>query len=86
MLRLWFKGLRKTVKRLLTNTLPQCSACNRQGITAKEAIEIIRDSGGYSFAAHLHLMRRDDDNLKAYIKEFKDYGLDGIEAYYTDYR
>ena len=44
-----------------------------------------QDSGGYSFAAHLHLMRRDDENLRAYIKELKGYGLDGIEGYYTDY-
>ncbi|HPU67075.1 MAG TPA: PHP domain-containing protein [Clostridiales bacterium] len=81
------KGYCKTVKEAFDEYLAtgKPAFCNRQGITAKEAIEIIRDSGGYSFAAHLHLMRRDDDNLKAYIKELKDYGLDGIEAYYTDY-
>ncbi|MGI6772558.1 MAG: PHP domain-containing protein [Clostridiales bacterium] len=81
------KGYSETVKEAFDNYLAtgKPAFCGRQGITAKEAIEIIRDSGGYSFAAHLHLMRRDDENLRAYIKELKGYGLDGIEGYYTDY-
>ena len=40
---------------------------------------------GKAFAAHLHLMKRDDDDLFEFIKSLKSAGLDGIEGFYTEY-
>jgi len=58
---------------------------NRQALTAKEAITLIREAGGIAVAAHLHLIKKPDDELKEYLKELVSYGLDGVEGYYTDY-
>ncbi len=57
----------------------------KQYLDAKSAIEIIKKSGGKAFAAHLHLNKKDDDDLFEFLKQLKGYGLDGIEGYYTDY-
>lgn len=63
----------------------QYAYCEKQRLTAKEAIEIIKKCGGLSFLAHPHLTQFDDDKMKLYLKELKSYGLDGLEGYYTDY-
>lgn len=57
----------------------------RQYLSAKDAVEIIKNAGGKAFVAHLHLIRKDDDELYKFLKELKTFGLDGIEGYYTDY-
>lgn len=57
----------------------------RQYLTDEEAVQVIRDSGGVSFAAHLHLMRLDDTELFEYLKKLKNAGLCGIEGYYSEY-
>ncbi len=56
-----------------------------QSLEAKTAIELIHECGGAAFVAHPHLIRLDDDMLERYLRELKEYGLDGIEGYYTDY-
>ena len=58
---------------------------NRQAFTAKECISIIREAGGLPVAAHLHLIKKPDDELREYLRELVGYGLEGIEGYYTDY-
>ncbi len=58
---------------------------NELPITAREAIELIHGAGGVAIAAHLHLMKKPDDELYAYIRELRGYGLDGVEGYYSDY-
>jgi len=60
-------------------------ASSKQPITAKEAIDIINGAGGAAYAAHLHLMRKDDAVLLEYLKELKGYGLSGVEGWYTEY-
>ena len=57
----------------------------KQAISAKEAIDIIKNAGGVAVAAHLHLMRKEDSVLYEYLRELKSYGLDAIEGWYTDY-
>lgn len=59
--------------------------CERQHLTAEESVKLIKESGGYSFLAHLHLTKKPDDILFDFLKELKGYGLDGVEGYYTDY-
>ena len=58
---------------------------SRQYLTDEEAIRVIKESGGISFVAHLHLIRLSDDELFNYLKRLKKAGLDGIEGYYTEY-
>ena len=59
--------------------------CEKQRLSARDAIELITKCGGISFLAHPHLTKLPDDELKDFIKELKSYGLCGIEGYYTDY-
>lgn len=58
---------------------------NMQYLTAEEGISLINNAGGKAFVAHLHLIKKDDDDLFLYLKELKEKGLWGIEGYYTDY-
>ncbi len=59
--------------------------CEKQSLTAEEAISVIKSSGGLAFVAHLHLNKLPDDELRAFLIRLKKAGLDGIEGYYTDY-
>jgi len=58
---------------------------NRQALTGEEAVSLIRRAGGIAVAAHLHLIKLPDDELKAYLKSLLPAGLDGVEGYYSDY-
>ena len=58
---------------------------NRQALTGPEAVSLIREAGGIAVAAHLHLIKMPDEQLKEYLKSLIPYGLDGVEGYYTDY-
>ena len=81
------KGYAESVKDAFNRYLSVgCYAySNRQALTAQEAVSLIREAGGIAVAAHLHLIKMPDDQLKEYLKELIPYGLDGIEGYYTDY-
>ena len=58
---------------------------NRQALTGPEAVSLIHEAGGIAVAAHLHLIKLPDDELREYLKSLIPYGLDGVEGYYTDY-
>ena len=58
---------------------------NMQNLTAEEGIALINNADGKAFAAHLHLMKKEDNELFEYLKYLKSVGLCGIEGYYTDY-
>ena len=58
---------------------------NRQALTGPEAVSLIREAGGIAVAAHLHLIKLPDEQLKEYLKTLIPYGLEGVEGYYTDY-
>jgi predicted metal-dependent phosphoesterase TrpH len=59
--------------------------CEKQRLTARDAIELIAKCGGISFLAHPHLTKLPDDELVEFLEELKRYGLCGLEGYYTDY-
>ncbi len=59
--------------------------CEKQRLSARDAIELITKCGGISFLAHPHLTKLSDDELKEFLTELKSYGLCGLEGYYTDY-
>ena len=81
------KGYAESVKDAFNRYLSVgCYAySNRQALTGPEAVSLIRDAGGIAVAAHLHLIKMPDDQLREYLKELIPYGLDGVEGYYTDY-
>ncbi|MFA7677351.1 MAG: PHP domain-containing protein [Candidatus Omnitrophota bacterium] len=47
--------------------------------SVKDAIEVIKKSGGLSFLAHPHMISN-----QAWVKEFIDFGLDGLEINYSN--
>ncbi len=59
--------------------------CEKQRLTARDAIELIAKCGGISFLAHPHLTKLSDDELVEFLEELKSCGLSGLEGYYTDY-
>lgn len=81
------KGYTSSVKEAfdlyLANGRP--AYCNRQYLSPEDVVGIIKHAGGLSFAAHLHLMKRTDEDLYNFIAHLKEVGLDGIEGYYTEY-
>ncbi|MGN0543611.1 MAG: PHP domain-containing protein [Acutalibacteraceae bacterium] len=81
------KGYTKSVKEGfdLYMTSGKYAYCEKQRLTARDAVELIGKCGGISFLAHPHLTKLDDDELKEFLKELKGFGLSGLEGYYTDY-
>ena len=81
------KGYAESVKDAFSRYLSVgCYAySNRQALTATEAVSLIREAGGIAVAAHLHLIKKPDNELREYLKALIPHGLDGIEGYYTDY-
>ncbi|MBR0112284.1 MAG: PHP domain-containing protein [Clostridia bacterium] len=59
--------------------------CGVQRLKAEETVELIRECGGLSFVAHLHLIKMDDEPLKKFLGNLKEHGLSGVEGYYTEY-
>lgn len=57
----------------------------RSTLTPEDAISIIHKSGGKSFLAHLNQTGKSDEELYELLTRLKEYGLDGIEGYYTEY-
>lgn len=56
-----------------------------QLLTPRDAVELIKSAGGLAFLAHLHLTRLEGDELRQFVADLKDAGMDGIEGYYTEY-
>lgn len=81
------KGYTKSVKEGFDKYMSagQYAYCEKQKLTAREAVELIAKCGGISFLAHPHLTKLPDDELREFLIELKGYGLSGLEGYYTDY-
>lgn len=81
------KGYAQSVQQCFADYLSVgCYAySNRQALTGPEAVSLIKEAGGIAVAAHLHLIKMEDEPLKEYLKTLIPYGLEGIEGYYTDY-
>ncbi len=81
------KGYVSSVKegfdKYLANGKPAYS--NRQHLSAQDCVRLIKGAGGLAFVAHLHLMRKSDEELYAFLSELMAFGLDGLEGYYTEY-
>ncbi len=58
---------------------------NKQRLEPKEAIRLILDAGGIPVMAHPYQTDLTSPELEALIVELKSYGLQGIEAYYSQH-
>lgn len=81
------KGYIETVKEGFEKymSVGKYAYCEKQRLSAREAIELITKCGGISFLAHPHLTKLSDVELEEFLIELKGYGLCGLEGYYTDY-
>ena len=81
------KGYAESVKDAFNRYLSVgCYAySNRQALTGPEAVSLVKEAGGIAVAAHLHLIKMEDELLKEYLRSLIPYGLEGVEGYYTDY-
>ncbi len=81
------KGYVSSVKEAFENYLGSGKPAfsSKQYLTAEDAVRVIKESGGVSFIAHLHLIRLNDSDLFDFLKRMKEAGLSGIEGYYTEY-
>lgn len=56
---------------------------NRRYLSRETAVKAIRDAGGIAVLAHPLLYKLKSGELNELIAELKDYGLQGIETYYS---
>jgi len=60
---------------------------DKEQLTPRQAIEMVKNSGGLAVLAHPSQLRKTNDaQLKATIKDLVDMGLDGIEVIHSDHR
>lgn len=58
---------------------------NKKRLAPKLAIELILQAGGIPILAHPYQTKLNDEDLENLIRELKDYGLLGIEVYYSQH-
>ncbi|MEA2103178.1 MAG: PHP domain-containing protein [Candidatus Cloacimonadota bacterium] len=56
---------------------------NKKRLFPKKAIELILNAGGVPVIAHPYQTKLNDEELRELIKKLADYGLQGIEAFYS---
>ena len=58
----------------------------RERMTVKEAVELIHKTGGKAIWAHpADTLKKDLESLPRIAKEFRSFGLDGVEVFYSKY-
>ena len=63
----------------------ECCYIRRASFSPKEAIRMIHNAGGKAILAHPIFITEDEDRLFNIVSELKEYGLDGIECFYSEY-
>lgn len=79
----YVKSIEEGFQKYLGKGKPCCP--QKQRLDAEDAIGAIRSAGGEAYLAHLHLTGLTGRALYNYVKELKQFGLSGLEGYYTDY-
>ncbi len=59
--------------------------CAIRSLSAREGIQRIKEAGGVAVAAHLHHIGKEGKDLEEYLRQLKDFGLDGVEGVYSEY-
>ena len=80
-------GYVEDMEEAFDNYLGHGESCyiRRVSFSPKEAIEMIKNAGGKAILAHPIFITEDEDRLFNIVSELKEYGLDGIECYYSVY-
>jgi hypothetical protein len=60
---------------------PEINALPKEIFSAEETIEIIHQANGKAFMAHPVTLRLEEEDLRSYLIQLKEKGLDGIEVY-----
>lgn len=55
----------------------------KERLTPKEGIELVRAAGGIPVLAHPKYLNVDESSLHRLVRELKEYGLQGMEVFYT---
>lgn len=81
------RGYVRDIGEAFEKYLGQGESCYVKRITysPEESIRLIKQAGGLAVLAHPIYITEDKDTLSDILKELKDYGLDGVECYYSTY-
>ena len=81
------KGIVKTFDEAFERFLKKGAPAyvEKDKIFPRECLEIILEAGGIPVLAHPFTLHLENDALEAFVKQLKDWGLRGIEAYYTEH-
>lgn len=82
------KGYVKSIKEAFDKYLGSTGAAyaDKERLTPKRALELIRESGGVSVLAHpVQLRTENDAQLERVVKDLVDLGLEGIEIIHSDH-
>lgn len=77
-------SIREAFERYL-NTKEFHDYTDRKKPTPQEAIALIHEAGGKAVLAHPGLLKMGQERQLLLLKEWKEEGLDGVEAYYSQY-
>ena len=55
------------------------------GVNVRDAINAIHEAGGLAFLAHPNNLKKGDEELLKKFQEFKNYGLDGLECFHSNF-
>jgi len=79
----YFSNTKEVFDKLLSYGKP--AYVKKDKLHPKDAIEIIKGSGGIAILAHPHKFLYLDDSIENILIELMDYGLDGIEAIHSEH-
>lgn len=82
------RGHVRTIKEAFDRYLARGAAAfvSRRPLAARDAIEMIRAARGVPVLAHPFTLEMDVDGLRGLLKELREAGLEGLEAYYAQHR
>lgn len=72
-------SIQEAFEKYLQNGAPL--AYKKQQVEVERALSVIKNAGGLSFVAHPYTLKLSDNELLSLMKEYKNIGLDGIEAF-----
>ncbi len=58
---------------------------DRFRLSSSDSVRIIRDAGGVAVLAHPFTLELDNGGLRRIVAELREFGLQGIEAYYSEH-
>ena len=62
-----------------------CAYVPIKHVSEEEGIKTILNSGGLAFLAHINYLKMSDSDVEKTVKRLMEYGLSGIEAFYSGY-